>query len=125
MKEKNQLIKEGYIKYKKAMEILNSDEYKEFIKQFDNTNNRFYFNHIEEWFVNILGEEEAEEAFEKCYPIYDAFNEKFKMETLSKFINVDFKTFSNKDCKMIVEWLNEELEKFTIDDVIFENVFNM
>jgi len=123
MNDKRTMTKEMFITYTRVKKLLQSDEYKEFTKQFETTNERFYFDNAEKMFESVgINEEEAEAMFVKCYPVYDIFSEKFVVKSLNKYALVNFPTYSERNCNQIVEWLNEKLDERDVDDMIFENI---
>ena len=109
------------IKYLKAMKLLESKEYKDYISQFEKTNERPFNNNLLKMVESL--ELDPDEVFDKCYIVYDFLNEKFIYKTFSRYyVTPEINTFNTKDVEKIVKWLNKKLNECLIDDILLNEI---
>ena len=109
------------LKYLKAMNLLKSKEYKNFLQQFESTNLRPYSTIIEKEFDNLNLGINVEDVFDKCIVVYNTLNDKFTFQSLNNFyVSSEINTFNEENVQKIIEWLNEKLNEFSIDDIVME-----
>ena len=107
------------IKFIRAMKLLESKEFENFVSQFENTNERPFNKNLQD-IIESKGLN-PDDVFDKCFVVYDSFCEKFIYQSIHRYYTTpEFKTFNVKDIEKIIKWLNSRLEKLSLDELLLE-----